>query len=81
MKPEDVRIEDTATLLVAKRKINEVIADISRIRTEWQGEGDSVQTMLKEAEGLLGDARGNIMAAASLILNEEVDKTTKEDRP
>ena len=35
----------------------------------------------KEAEGLLGDARGNIMAAASLILNEEVDKTTKEDRP
>ncbi len=81
MKPEDVRIEDTATLLVAKRKINEVIADISRIRTEWQGEGDSVQIMLKEAEGLLGDARGNIMAAASLILNEEVDKTTKEDRP
>lgn len=81
MKPEDVRIEDTATLLVAKRKINEVIADISRIRTEWQGEDDSVQTMLKEAEGLLGDARGNIIAAASLILNEEVDKTTKEDRP
>ena len=81
MKPEDVRIEDTATLLVAKRKINEVITDISRIRTEWQGEGDSVQIMLKEAEGLLGDARGNIMAAASLILNEEVDKTTKEDRP
>lgn len=81
MKPEDVRIEDTATLLVAKRKINEIIADISRIRTEWQGEGDSVQIMLKEAEGLLGDARGNIMAAASLILNEEVDKTTKEDRP
>lgn len=81
MKPEDVRIEDTATLLVAKRKINEVIADISRIRTEWQGEGDSVQTMLKEAEGLLGDARGNIMGAASLILNEEVDKATKEDRP
>ena len=28
MKPEDVRIEDTATLLVAKRKINEVIARI-----------------------------------------------------
>ena len=81
MKPKDVRIEDTATLLVAKRKINEVIADISRIRTEWQGEGDSVQTMLKEAEGLLGDARGNIMGAASLILNEEVDKATKEDRP
>lgn len=79
MKPEDVRIDDTATLLVAKRKINEIISDIEKIRTEWQGEGDSVQIMLKEAEGLLGDARGNIMAVASLILNDEVDKVTQED--
>lgn len=79
MKPEDVRIDDTATLLVAKRKINEIISDIEKIRDTWQDDNGSVHQMLKEIEGLLSDARGNIMAVASLILNDEVDKVTQED--
>lgn len=79
MKPEDVRIDDTATLLASKRKINEIIADIEKIRDTWQDDNGSVHKMLKEIEGLLSDARGNIMAVASLILNDEVDKVTQED--
>lgn len=81
MKPEDVRIDDTATLLAVKRKINEIIEDISRVRANWQGEDDSVQGLLKDVEETIADTRGNLMAAASLILNEEVDKVTKEDEP
>lgn len=79
MKPEDVRIDDTATLLASKRKINEIISDIEKIRDTWQDDNGSVHQMLKEIEGLLSDARGNIMAVASLILNDEVDKVTQED--
>ncbi|MBR4089537.1 MAG: hypothetical protein IKK28_01490 [Mogibacterium sp.] len=79
MKPEDVRIDDTATLLVAKRKINEIISDIEKIRDTWQDDNRSVHQMLKEVESSLADARADIMAAASLILNDEVDKVTQED--
>lgn len=79
MKPEDVRIEDTATLLVANKKINEIIADIRNIRTAWQDRSESIHRMLKEVEGLLLDARCNILGVASLILNDEVDKVTQED--
>lgn len=79
MKPEDVRIDDTATLLVAKRKINEIISDIEKIRTTWQDSSEPIHQMLKEVEGSLADARADIMAVASLILNDEVDKVTQED--
>lgn len=79
MKPEDVRIDDTATLLVAKRKINEIISDIEKIRTTWQDSSEPIHKMLKEVEGSLADARADIMAVASLILNNEVDKVTQED--
>lgn len=79
MKPEDVRIEDTATLLVAKRKINEIISDIEKIRTTWQDSSEPIHQMLKEVESSLADARADIMAVASLILNDEVDKVTQED--
>lgn len=80
MKAEDVRIDDTATLLAVKRKINEIIDDVKRVRTGWQGEDDSVHELLKAVEEAIADTRGNLMAAASLILNEEVDKVAKEDR-
>lgn len=79
MKPEDVRIDDTATLLVAKRKINEIISDIEKIRTTWQDSSEPIHQMLKEVESSLADARADIMAVASLILNDEVDKVTQED--
>lgn len=79
MKPEDVKIDDTATLLVAKRKINEIIADIEKIRTTWQDDNGSVHKMLKDVESSLANARADIMAVASLILNDEVDKVTQED--
>ena len=79
MKPEDVRIDDTATLLVAKRKINEIISDIEKIRTTWQDDNGSVHKMLKDVESSLANARADIMAVASLILNDEVDKVTQED--
>lgn len=79
MKPEDVRIDDTATLLVAKRKINEIISDIEKIRTTWQDSSEPIHQMLKEVENSLADARADIMAVASLILNDEVDKVTQED--
>lgn len=79
MKPEDVRIDDTATLLMAKRKINEIISDIEKIRTTWQDSSEPIHQMLKEVESSLADARADIMAVASLILNDEVDKVTQED--
>lgn len=79
MKPEDVKIDDTATLLVAKRKINEIISDIEKIRTTWQDSSEPIHQMLKEVESSLADARADIMAVASLILNDEVDKVTQED--
>lgn len=79
MKPEDVRIDDTATLLVAKRKINEIISDIEKIRDTWQDDNGSIHQMLKEIGRSLADARADIMAVASLILNDEVDKVTQED--
>lgn len=79
MKPEDVRIDDTATLLVAKRKINEIISDIGKIRDTWQDSSEPIHQMLKEVGSSLADARADIMAVASLILNDEVDKVTQED--
>lgn len=79
MKPEDVRIDDTATLLASRRKINEIISDIEKIRTTWQDSSEPIHQMLKEVERSLADARADIMAVASLILNDEVDKVTQED--
>lgn len=83
---EEVQLNDTSLLLDIGRRLMGVIKDLKKVR-RFKDEGknkqklwpDTYHEMLAQSLGRIADARSDIMAVASMLLNDEIERMAQED--
>ena len=86
-KINEVQLSDTSLLLDICKRLMSVMKDLKKIR-KYKDDGKSKQkmwpetyhNMLQNSFGRIADSRSDIMAVASMLLNDEIERIAQEDQ-
>ena len=87
-KTNKVQLGDTSLLLDISKRLMQVMKDLKKVTKYKDDEGknrpklwpETYHQMLGSSLGRIADSRSDIMAVASMLLNDEVARMAEEDQ-